>query len=509
MIIATGLVLYYIIAYSKYEFHADFTDTIMWAEASIDARGFLNPDFYYAATLPFGGHLIMIPFVLLFDVSLTAHILGMVTFTLLFVFALVLLGRVMRWNMPMIALLVTSTLLILSLSAKLREIYWGHIIYYSLGILFMLIGLALIFKTISELNNHKHKLKLYILSAIWFFLCSTNLLQSLIIFIIPAIGSAFLVRFIEVDEPLFSKRNLAYYQYLLVCLLASCFGFIVGQIITQDFGGTYADAYSTFSAPSDWINNLHKFLIHWTSLLGADVNDGELLSSKTGVLNLIKISFSLMLLVLPIVMIKSYRNLPYYQKVLLLYHWIMTGLIMIGYIFGRLSAANWRLSPIVATAVITSISYLQYLFKDRKLQRWGYTLTSIFVVIIYISASSLKPNLNQNSDIRSVINLLEEEKLTYGYATFWHANNITVLSNAKIKSRCIELQSGNYKACTYQTNKNWYKDQPNHDNYFLLLTKDEYNTLKINNSNFVNSALKKIDHENYVILVFENNIFTD
>jgi len=509
IIIATVLVLYYVIAYSKYEFHADFTDTIMWAQASIDARRLLNPDFYYAATLPFGGHLIMIPFVLIFDVSLTAHILGMVTFTLLFILGLILLGRAMRWSLPMISFFVSSTLLVLSLSAKLREIYWGHIIYYSLGILFMLVGLTLIFKTINHLDNKKPQLTLYILSAVWFFLCATNLLQSFIIFIVPALGSVILVRFFEVNEPLFSKRNLPYFQYVFICFLASCLGFMVGLILTKNYGGTYADAYSTFSAPSEWMNNLHRFLNHWTSLLGVNVLDGQPFSNKVGIINLIKIMFSILLLVLPIIMIKSYRKLDYYQKVLLLYHWIMTFLIMLGYIFGRLSAANWRLSPIVATSVITALSYIYYLFKDVKLQRFGVVLASVFVIIIYLSASTIKPDTNNNSDIFSVIDLLEEKNLTYGYATFWQANNITVLSNSKIKSRCIEIQNGSYNNCTYQTNKNWYKDQPNQSNYFLLLTKNEYNNLRIYNSHFVNTAQEKIEHENFVILVFEENIFTD
>ena len=36
--------------------------------------------------------------------------------------------------------------MLLSASKKLREIFWGHTIYYSLGILFLFFGLALLFR---------------------------------------------------------------------------------------------------------------------------------------------------------------------------------------------------------------------------------------------------------------------------------------------------------------------------------------------------------------------------
>ena len=77
-------VIYYIIYPSAEFLHSDCTDTILWAQASYDGRSLFNPDFGYAAMLPFGGTMLMIPFIGIFGVSMTTHHIGMVLFTLLF-----------------------------------------------------------------------------------------------------------------------------------------------------------------------------------------------------------------------------------------------------------------------------------------------------------------------------------------------------------------------------------------------------------------------------------------
>lgn len=78
--------LYYFI--SKGYYHADCTDTITWAEAVLDGKALMNSDFYYACLLPFGGQLLMVPFVAIFGVSMTAQLCGMVLFAICFGLAL-------------------------------------------------------------------------------------------------------------------------------------------------------------------------------------------------------------------------------------------------------------------------------------------------------------------------------------------------------------------------------------------------------------------------------------
>ena len=73
MVASLATVIYYIIYPSAAYFHADCSDTIFWAQASFDGKTLFNPDFSYAAMLPFGGTMLMIPFIGIFGVSMTTH----------------------------------------------------------------------------------------------------------------------------------------------------------------------------------------------------------------------------------------------------------------------------------------------------------------------------------------------------------------------------------------------------------------------------------------------------
>ena len=121
--------LYYIIVLSRSEFHADCTDTIMWANASYESGKVYDPDFKYACFLPFGTNLIMYPFLKIFGLSLTTHIIGMTGFFLILTvsFFLMMLRTGAKFTG---AAMGTSAFLALTLSSrKLREIFWGHTIY--------------------------------------------------------------------------------------------------------------------------------------------------------------------------------------------------------------------------------------------------------------------------------------------------------------------------------------------------------------------------------------------
>ncbi|MBP7402385.1 MAG: hypothetical protein KBA30_07200, partial [Clostridia bacterium] len=56
---AVAVVLYAVIVVAAGEFHADFTDTVLWAEATFRSGRLFDPEFYYAAAMPFGGQWLM------------------------------------------------------------------------------------------------------------------------------------------------------------------------------------------------------------------------------------------------------------------------------------------------------------------------------------------------------------------------------------------------------------------------------------------------------------------
>ena len=72
--------VYYIVFAARYEFHADCTDTILWANASVESGKLYDPNFTYACFLPFSTSTLMIPLIKIFGLCMTAHIGGMLCF---------------------------------------------------------------------------------------------------------------------------------------------------------------------------------------------------------------------------------------------------------------------------------------------------------------------------------------------------------------------------------------------------------------------------------------------
>lgn len=123
MTFALSIVIYYIIYPSAAYFHSDCSDTILWAQASVDSKSLFNPDFGYAATLPFGGTMIMIPLVALFGVGMTAQHIGMVIFALLMFASFWLVCRSIKLSTPLL-FLPSACLLSPSVPPKSSEKYF-------------------------------------------------------------------------------------------------------------------------------------------------------------------------------------------------------------------------------------------------------------------------------------------------------------------------------------------------------------------------------------------------
>ena len=140
MLAALAVVIYFIIGPMEGYIHSDFTDTIYWANASLESGKVFDPEFRYAGLLPFSANLWFIPLIARFGVSMTAQVVGMVIFALVFAASLYFMCRSLEWSRSRSALTVGITALILSLSEKLREIMWGHVIYYSLILVLLFVG---------------------------------------------------------------------------------------------------------------------------------------------------------------------------------------------------------------------------------------------------------------------------------------------------------------------------------------------------------------------------------
>lgn len=520
------LIGYYVLLPSRTVYHSDTTDTLMWAIASYEGKSLFNPDFNYACLLPFSTSLIMTALIPLFGVSMTTHVLGMLVFFLLFTGALIWMCRSMQWSWKWTSVMTFAVLMLLSGSEKLREIFWGHTIYYSLGVLFIFAGLAMLFRymdTSAELQGSgdsaaakksgKKAIWYFIALAVWFVLTGMNQTVSITIFSLPVLAAIFCERWLDTNDKLFCKKNRRTLLMFVILAICMVIGYVITSIAAGNITAGYQSAYSTYSPMHEWLNNLLKFPNQWLGLMGVSIKDGEPLFSANSIQNLILLIAHVVILVLPLLALIFYKKIEDAKfRILILTHWFVTLLIMLGYICGKLSSANWRLTPIAATAIVVSVAFLRWSIPKISLQRIiPLMMVPVFMACLINAAVIIKmpPTGYKNAVLYKLANALEMNGLDYGYATFWRANSITVISDSRVECRGVQIDDNGMVPGRYQNLNAWFKDQPDQEKYFLLLTVDEKLMLENSGSYVLDMPHEEILAEGYVIWVFEENLFDE
>lgn len=512
-ILSVLLVLYYIIFIGKGHYHSDCTDTILWAQASLDGNDLVNSDFSYAGIMPLGGNIIMLPFVAAYGVSLKAQILGMVVFAFIFIGSIVFMAKSMKIENEWITVMIAVVLFTTCSSGKFREIFWEHIIYYSLGILFLMIGLGSVLRCIRRkytVGNLKNALLWYNFLFLFVIISSINGMQMLTMCEIPLLAAVAAERFFDFKTPLINSRYIKNYLTMIVIMIGTAIGLVFGKLVIHGVKARYAQAYSSFSDKNEWVGNFFEFFPKFFSLIGVDTKTSMIMYSYDGIIHLLRIIFAFILIIVPFMMLMLYKKFDDISyRLMILCHHFMAVFIMIGWTFGKLNSAEWRLTPIAVSSAIMCVLFMRWLVKNSDYKRLAAIVAIPVVcmaVIVTRDISIVESQTDENKELDKLEKCLEDNNLEYGYASFWQANIITLISNSKVKSRVINIDEFGFEKRMYQTNKNWYENVNGYDKYFVILDEGEYEVYNKYQLNY-EKPQEMIQCGKFKILIYDKNIF--
>ncbi len=520
-LLAVLQIIYYILGPAEGYFHADCTDSIYWAQASVDGGAVFNPDFYYAALLPFSASVWFIPLIHIFGVTMTAHNIGMVIFAVLFFASVIFFCRSMDWRWEYSLLSAGALMLMLSSSDKMREIMWGHVIYYSLGLLILFTGTALFFCMSKSFRAGKTR-RAWIYAAVFFvfmLLSATNGFQCIAIYTLPMLAAMLAEMIFNSKEKLISRHNAHSLLGAALLVFATLLGLALLSVWKGNIIAGYAEAYSMLDNIANWVDNLLKFPESYFSLFGISIEDGAAVGTKETIFNLIKLASSLIVLFLPTVLLFCYKKIEDKEtKIVAWIHFVVSAVILFGFICGRLSAGNWRLIPMTGTGILASLAAIRFMFKAREnifsWRRVG-ALLAVFPVLCslvnYKAIADMPEDYGRDNALHQLAEFLEEKELTYGYAEFWTAQATTLISDSNVKVRGVTISHRDgVDPYLYQSNRLWYEDQEGAENYFLVLSAYEYNQIFTSNEWKIitaNHLVDRYDCAGYLIFVFDCNIF--
>lgn len=514
--LAAGVLLRYVFGPSLASFHADCTDSLLWAQVTLETGDLLADDFHYAALLPFGSSLWMAPVLSLFGYTMTAQQVSMAIFAVLFVAAAFALFRTLRFTPVFAGGAVFVLCMLLSGSVKLREIMWEHTIYYSLGLLLLMLLVTLavrLLRCIREKNGKHTMVRLLVYTVLLWALCvgcGADGLQVAVITVVPVAGALVLQRLMDGNTPLRSRDTAHSAVTVGVMAIGIGCGLLVLWVVS-DHGAIvagYENAFSGWAAFSAWDDNAQLFIPHYLSLFGIEMAAGERLFSVASVGMMLKLVSAWAVLLLPLLLFTKYKTIKHRTvRILLWTHTVLAAVLLFGFVCGYLGSANWRLTPLVGTGIITSILYLRELFGGSAVEkRVAVMLTAVLTATALLNANTmltLPKDAGHNQILMDIAETLDDRDCDYGYATFWNAQSTTLLSDGQVQVIPVSVDDVGLRIYRYQIRDAWVKQEASP--CFLLLSWNEYQLIKENGfyEQHKPNLLEEYERDGYYILIFK------
>ncbi len=482
--LSLGAIARYIVGPSEGFYTSDCTDTLWWANASYESGKLISPTFGYAALLPFGGSLLMLPFIPIFGVSMTTQKIGMLLFLCILVAAIAFLARSLGMGLLPSSLTVFCTTLLLSQSAKLREIMWEHIIYYSLGILFFCVGLGVLFRLRKALaEGSRNRILLWgVLLFVFTALTATNGLQSLVTWTLPVVFGVGMVWLLDEKREGFWRRTRETVSVVAGIGIATLFGLALLGILSDGVKAAYADGYSVFSSTDAWVDNLLRLPKNWYTLFGVQTAEGESIKDAAAIVKLLRILLATLLPLYPITALLG-RHKPSRDAVAVTVyaHIGVTLFLLFACIFGALGGANWRLVPMLGTSILATAAVLfDRITSDSSASRRIAVLLLILVFLVSLitmrEVNDIPFDYGRDNAPHTVVAELEARGLTKGYASFWKGHLMTLLSDGEVELRDFSILDRyiNDKLMKspvrrlYQSEPSWFDDTGLEQTFLLL-----------------------------------------
>lgn len=434
-------VLVYTVLYAKANVNSDTMDTLMWAYASYRSGSLFAADFAYAGFLPFGGALLMLPFVALFGVSYTAHVAGMVVFLLLFFVSLVWFARRLRLGLFGGSLLVLAVCALLLCGPKFREMFCEHILYYSLSALFLMVGFSLLTAFLEALQTKRRGVVLWGLATFLFFTAvSSDGFQVAGIAAMPLSIAFFCERFFDTKTKLTAQENLPAFIAAALPLPAMALGFLLRYAITGGAQFGYANAsssYDTVEEMLNWTGKLKNLVAEYFLLFDIQFTDNASLTDLTQLPALLRCLFAALLPCALLVAALCYQKIKdvHFKRLF----WAVAavcGITVFLWFFGTISNAGWRLIPMIFCLLLLFAAGTVTLLRRALVRRFGAVLCAVMLLFFAESVFSLR-NLQvvrePAGNYQGLYDAITARGLSYGYGNFWPSNALFVMSGGEVQ----------------------------------------------------------------------------
>ena len=512
------------------EYHTDITDTLMWADAIYKSGRLVSPDHYYPYVIPFGGQLLMLPFIPFFGAGITTLRLGMTVFFVLFSLLLVVFfDRVAFRALPASLTASGCMILIFMYNKKLREVMYAHVIHYSLAIVLILLLCIVLALLLDEKHGAKKRTALYIALGVSGFFCAANGLTVLALSLCP-VGMAFLLER-AVNTLGFRHAWDSRQEDIRACgvVIASALcGLAVYGLLSYGAHAEYGKQYMHLVGPEMWIDNIRSTVEQWIQILLRPELFGDTVPAVSSMTRYgsymhfgLKLCMTAALPLMLVLTVMRYGRLKSRtQRIVVLVFWMLALITFVLYAVTKLNFSSWRMIPMLFMMFAALAVLIGNMLEDDRLslRRAGAVLAAGMIFIaVHAGAGVLTAYADKDVwfEEGSALDTILDHGLTHGFTnTQTLVKTYGMLTGGEVDMSYIQVRSrpGKYHARLYQNDAADFLPQEDPDaRYFVLIT-DLQNvhepvgyTEKYEGVTFLPSYFSWRDtYTDYVIYVFDH-----
>ena len=512
-----NLIWFIFFRYQQLAFNSDSAIKVLLAKEIFDSGSYFPKDWVYANQdlWVLSWHTLIIPLLNFFPAGYTVHaIVGLIAYALVLLSLWLVLSVI---SISSTMKLMVMTVFASGISLTLTENLYGQ---YSYGTIFVYYCLIIYSSwKILEFQSRSHLFNSSLLFLLLFALSWANPLRSLIYYVGPLIGSIlfYAIRLAISQQLNFKLRSII--KLFLICFLSVSAGVLFNKVTIHFVQMNEGVTQLRWISLDDAFKNITKIFQSMLFILGGEPYPGRSVYTVSGIYDGFRMIVAICFIgLIPVSLIRVFKR----QKNDVLTFLSVFSILAFCIISFLMLTTNIYNGRYILPAVLLFIFIVLAQDVDFKSMS-AFNLTRVFVIVgfltnilvvntsywsTYHASSAHQDDYQQYDQPYELAQFLSENKLKYGYATYWNASAITVLTNNQIIIGQIYFKDGVPIPLKWLSVDRLYQPENYQGESFLLVNEKE---AKLVNWPYITehyglSPFKTLKYKNFFIYIFHENI---
>lgn len=491
--------------------HSDGSTAVMFAIEQLE-QGKLYPNGWHNGTgiWNFGLNTIILPFLNICKEWLNARVCAVITQTLLMVGVLAIFKKMniisKRWWIVVLALF-------LPISEVVSEHFYFQATYMT-AIMYLAVMILCSYMSMSK-KKHISIIGILALIILLYFNIASGYMM-ILVFVCPMLATL-LLQYIQVNHKVPDRKNIVTYGIAMIPLIVGTLaGMISNSHLMNELNAKRDSTGGYIFVTNEEIgNSLIALVNEFVRLFGAADKNAALLSLNGINKALACVYLILMMIIVPYCLIRNYKKLKNDKQRFFVMFSVISSLAVI-YIFiftgmGRARYLLWIYFYSIINLGIWVDNFNNMEFTYAKELKVGFLLY-FMVLIVGVYSYYLTYDYETNPDVLGInnryrdykidyelLNYMEENDYTFGYAYYWASYSYTVASSGEVEIAAIDYDWT--KPYYWLTSDKWYKDDVHEGECFVLVLNRQLETLP---QEYVDKAIRRDEYNNHTIFIYDD-----